>query len=807
MAAVEPDPMIDVGTLAGVTVNERDHPLQRWSLTDIVRATLGAAVATVGVALAALATDTLAGMQADLARAVGRLPGPARSVTIGVAQLAAAIAPVVLVVAVAAQRRGRMLAGIVVAGAAAVVLTSQLGHSVIDDAQPASWLAVVERESWLTGRAFPTSAYLAGAVAAVVVTVRWLGPRWSRPLWSLVGVFAVVRVVSGTNLPLDLVVAFGVGLAAGSAALLVVGSPDLSPGAPAVVAALRRAGLGVVTLDEVDPHPDVTRSYLARTAAGDVVVDVASETDRDRSLVARAYRRARTRTATGGAPEAVGSVERGVERAAFVALWLDRLGLRVSRPVALAHVGPGAALLAHEPVPGTTLAARGDQATYADLVAAWRAVATLHGGRVAHGALDTDAVVIDPDGDAWLRLLYAAEVDAPEALLLIDRANLLVSTALAVGPERAVAACHQGLGAEGLAATLPYLQIPALPLDTRLRLRGHEKTVDVLRERARAATGSDEVELVRLARVQTSTLVRLAGGLLALVVLLPQVTNLADSAKAVSHADWPWLLPLLVAVPSIYVAWTVRFRAATPVRPPFGLTYLTQLAAATLNRVTPNGIGGMGTNIRFLQRSGYDTTQAALVIALVSLAGGVASTVLIAVFLTWAGQTQSAFPWPSGSVLLVAVGSVLGVVGLVVAVPAARRLVGDRLAPLVRQVRDSLSELAADPSRGAALLGGSWGASLLQLACLWLVLQAFGASLGIAAMGAVLYGGTALAGAAPTPGGVGAVEAVLIGGLSGAGVDPAVATPAVLVFRLLTHWSIVVPGWFALRALRARQAL
>jgi hypothetical protein len=29
----------------------------------------------------------------------------------------------------------------------------------------------------------------------------------------------------------------------------------------------------------------------------------------------------------------------------------------------------------------------------------------------------------------------------------------------------------------------------------------------------------------------------------------------------------------------------------------------------------------------------------------------------------------------------------------------------------------------------------------------------------------------------------------------------------VLVFRLITNWAVVVPGWFALRELRSRQAL
>jgi undecaprenyl-diphosphatase len=328
-----------------------------------------------------------------------------------------------------------------------------------------------------------------------------------------------------------------------------------------------------------------------------------------------------------------------------------------------------------------------------------------------------------------------------------------------------------------------------------------------VRKQAGEAVGADEVELVRLARVRGSTLLALAGGILALVVLLPQMTTLADAGKAMADADWPWLLPVLLCVALGYVATTATFRAAAPVRPPFGLSYLNQLAAATLNRVTPNGIGGLGTNIRFLQRSGYDTTDAGTIMALVSLNGAVAGAFLIAVFVVWAGQSGAAFPWPSDSVMFVAVGAVLGLLGIVLAIPALRRFAGDKLGPIAHKAWVGVRELLTDPRRCAVMQFGSIGNSLLQLASLWFVLHAFGTSVGIAAMGAVLFGGKALAGAAPTPGGVGAVEAALIGGLSGAGVDPAVATPAVLVFRLLTNWLVVIPGWFALRTLRARHAL
>src|SRR5690606_2742940 len=142
----------------------------------------------------------------------------------------------------------------------------------------------------------------------------------------------------------DLVVAYGTGLAAGSGALLAVGSPDLAPGGAAVVEALRRNGLAVVSLTERPPAAGASRSYRARLAAGseppEVDVDVHSDNDRD--LVARLYQRIRSRTAS--AAGAFLPVELVAERAAFVALWLDRLGVRAGRPVAVARAGRGAAL-------------------------------------------------------------------------------------------------------------------------------------------------------------------------------------------------------------------------------------------------------------------------------------------------------------------------------------------------------------------------------------------------------------------------------------------------------------------------------
>ena len=70
------------------------------------------------------------------------------------------------------------------------------------------------------------------------------------------------------------------------------------------------------------------------------------------------------------------------------------------------------------------------------------------------------------------------------------------------------------------------------------------------------------------------------------------------------------------------------------------------------------------------------------------------------------------------------------------------------------------------------------------------------------AVSSVYLAGTAIAAASPTPGNLGAVELTLTAGLTGIGVPPATAFAGVLLYRLLTFWLPIVPGFLALGSLR-----
>jgi uncharacterized protein (TIRG00374 family) len=69
---------------------------------------------------------------------------------------------------------------------------------------------------------------------------------------------------------------------------------------------------------------------------------------------------------------------------------------------------------------------------------------------------------------------------------------------------------------------------------------------------------------------------------------------------------------------------------------------------------------------------------------------------------------------------------------------------------------------------------------------------------------AVYLGGTAVASLSPTPGNLGAVEVALSAGLTAIGVPASAAVGAVLIYRLLTFWLQLLPGFLAFRHLHAR---
>src|SRR5271166_5206832 len=275
----------------------------------------------------------LTGMLVAVAVAPGRLIGPgAAAVTwlgsdpagrllTGLMQVAFVLAAAAAVAAVGWHRRFRLLAGL---AAGAVTAGAMLAGTLYlaGDKHPHAVTAAAGHSSWLASAAFPGPALLAVAAAP------WLSRPWRRTAWIALCAAGAARLITGTVLPAELVLAFAAGVTVGAAVLVAFGVPDRRIGSAGIAAALRSAGLPVTSVEPARVATKGSRPFVAVTDDGRrLFIKALGSDQRDADLLYRAYRFARLRNVGDTWPAA--SVIRAVEHQALVGTMAERAGVRV----------------------------------------------------------------------------------------------------------------------------------------------------------------------------------------------------------------------------------------------------------------------------------------------------------------------------------------------------------------------------------------------------------------------------------------------------------------------------------------------
>jgi uncharacterized membrane protein YbhN (UPF0104 family) len=319
--------------------------------------------------------------------------------------------------------------------------------------------------------------------------------------------------------------------------------------------------------------------------------------------------------------------------------------------------------------------------------------------------------------------------------------------------------------------------------------------------------------------VAGSSIIRLvlAFAVVAAVVVLAVVHRSAVLAGGDSLADGDkeWLVPAGLATVAVWVAGAVTQFGSMPTRAPLARLLAVQVAASFANHVSPAGSGGIGVNIRFLQRHGLSSGAASGAVGLNSLAGLVTHVLLllaaVAISPTLAHSIHAPASWWSlaagaayqaGWVLLL----VAGVLAVALARKSWRARLGGYLVPFLREVR-RLGPVLRHPGRAAALWLGSLSTPLLHAVILFAVLRSLGVSMTVGAAVVVYLVVSSLAALVPSPGGLGAFDVMLLAGLEAVGVLSSVAFGAVLGYRLITVWLPLLPGAVALAVLVRRRII
>ena len=794
----------DIPSAAAVKQGGRLLPPARYRHPgDVIRLIIAGLVLAGALAVTAVTHGTYAGASATAVTAVAPSALAGR-VLAGLVQALFAGAAVAAVVLTLRYHRYRLLAGLAGGAVLAGVVLTGIVYLAGGD-RPRALAAGAGSWSWLTGASLAGPALLAAAVACTVAAAPWLTRPWRRTAWILLWLAAVVRLITGTASPVEVVLAFAAGVTVGAGVLVLFGVPDRRIGPAEIAVALGSAGLPVTRVDPAPVEAKGSRPFTAVAEDGTpLFIKVLGSDQRDADLLYRAYRFLRLRDIGDTRPAA--SLIQAAEHQALVAVMAGRAGVAVPAVRQVVKSADGSALLAMDRVGGSSLDLIPVQRISDTMIRElWQQVGGLHRARIAHRSLRAANVVVDGSARPWIVDFSFSELGATQRQIALDVAELLASLAVIAGPDRAVAGAVAVIGRDGLAAAVPLLQPLALSAGTRRAIARHDGLLAQTRAAAAAAGGREDQDLARIQRVRPRTLLAIAAAAGAFYFLLPKLAQVGSGWNALLSADWAWL-PLVIALSAVtYLASAVALMGAVRPRIRFWPTVLAQAASSFVNRVSPANVGGMALNARFLQKSGVDASAGVAAVGVNSLVGAVVHLVLIVVFFTWAGKgLGKAFTLPSSSKLLLILAAVVAIVGIVLATRPGRRFASGKVIPGLRSAGASLRRVAQNPGKMTMLFGGSALITLAYIGGLAASVQAFGGGPGIVVVGAVYLGASALAAAAPSPGGLGAIEAALVAGLTGVGMAAGPAVSAVLLYRLATYWLPVAPGWLSWRVLQQR---
>ncbi|HMK10870.1 MAG TPA: flippase-like domain-containing protein, partial [Acidimicrobiales bacterium] len=471
--------------------------------------------------------------------------------------------------------------------------------------------------------------------------------------------------------------------------------------------------------------------------------------------------------------------------------------------VAVGGVSSGDAVIVLERAVGSTFAdMSGDALTDHLLEDAWTSLSRLHSARLANGGLELGDLIVSDERVVFADL-SSARLAAPDADLTVDVAELLVATAVLVGPDRALAAARTAIGDERLTEALPFIQPAALTPALRDEAHDNELKVSDYRSQVAKALGVPLTPIAELRRVTLKGLLFVGLTAFAAWLIISQLADVGLSTiiDELQQASWEWLLLVLILGQLPLLSQALSLTGAVPTNIPYAPTVALESGIKFVNLTVPSSAGRIAVNIRYLQKQGLSSTSAVAAGALDGVAGTIVEVTLLLIILPFmhldlsadAGSDTSALGW-----IVIAFVIAVAAAALVLIIKKSWR---QKLWHTLRDAFESLKVVLVAPAKLVRLFGGNILTELGWAITLAASAHAYGADLGLAQALVVNMCASVFASVMPVPGGIGVAEASLAAGMIAFGVPSSEAYAAALTHRLATFYLPPIWGWFSLRYL------
>ena len=418
-----------------------------------------------------------------------------------------------------------------------------------------------------------------------------------------------------------------------------------------------------------------------------------------------------------------------------------------------------------------------------------------------HRRIRPETLAMDQSGSMVIAGWENGDSASSQANIALDRIQLLTLVATLIGVDQAIQAARASWGVKTLAGLSPFCQMVAIPSQTQALHGWDRQILTDLRKQLRALAPPESVAetgQVTLSRFSLRSFVALALLVVAVAVIVTQF-NLPQVITAVRNAN-PWMAGLSFLLGSLsWVGCAITLGVfIDPAKRDFKGIFLSQVASSFTSVSMPAGVGPAFVNLQFLRRDGYDNTMATAIMSAVVAVQFATTFCLLIVIGLFTGRNTLSGMIPTNTLVIV-IGTVAIVAALIMAIPYTRRLVMERLMPIVASYARHLVEILTQPRQlVVAVLGAVLQSAALGMS-FWAALMAFGCRTNVFETTFVFLLANTLGSAVPTPGGLGAIEAVLFSAFRLAGVPSGVAISATLVFRVATYWLRIPLGALAMR--------
>ena len=762
---------------------------------------LGLTLAVVGIGT--LAARTTAGLDQDLTIATRELPGFVVFILNTIGATSIIFVPAIVSFSLLSRNRTRQLIDSLLASGISVLLLLGLSIIIIQSNSPRLILAMTG--GLQTQGVSPLDPLIAGLISFLVIARVFDKGRLG--FIAIISVFSLVFVssVAGQTTIVAQIANILLGWSVGLAVRYVLGTPINRASEEQIREGIEADGLKILNMVFVMETTEARIFKVKLSNSKELNVWIFDWELQGSGVISSWLRGLFLKTS--GDFRGM-SIRRRIERTALLAHAISAVGVKVPEVEMVREIEPDSIFIALENINGENLVEKTKDQKELDenqIIEFFQVIKKLHNADIVHRALSAENIFLTDSNTIALTAVHSGAIAATEVQQRIDLAESLVTMARVSSVQKSINIAKKVFSISELTSVIPALQKVAMSRKTRNYLKNNKNLLIDLRKGLGELASSTEIEPIQFQRINWRSAFLATFSVLALYILIPQFSQV-NFSEILSQAQWQWAAIALIGSGFTYAASTSLLLAFVIQKINWFKTLQAQIAASFATLVTPPTLGSVAVNIRFLNRSGISTASSATAV-------GVSQVVVffVHIFLLLlsgiitGAQTDLSFRPPRITLVIFVILFAIAITAL--SISKIRTWFLKRLRPIFSQIGPTISIIVQQPNRLLVSLLSSSLLNIFYIISFYASLKAFNTDVSFFTIALVYLAGATIGQAAPTPGGIGAVEATLIAGLTATGMPSALALSGVLLYRIVTFYLPVIPGWFAFADLQRKNLI